>query len=118
LVQKNDRSLFDWKKVIKCASITFDGGCAQYCLPYHKGDPFYRGSDVIMTTQDVTNPVSLLHDLNSNSLQFLIIILAVIPHAQVMPPSWLLWAFWSLSFKLLEDGPWRLGKFIFERIPQ
>lgn len=60
LVQKNDRSLFDWRKIIKRASLTFESWHAQYCLPYHKGDPFYRGSDVIVTTQDVTDPVSLL----------------------------------------------------------
>jgi hypothetical protein len=60
LVQKNDHSLFDWRKIIKWASLTFEGGRAQYRLPYHKGDPFYRGSDVIMTTQDMADPVSLL----------------------------------------------------------
>ena len=60
LVQKNDHSLFDWRKIIKWASLTFESGCAQYRLPYHKGDPFYRGSDVIVTTQDIADLVSLL----------------------------------------------------------
>jgi hypothetical protein len=62
LVQKNDHSLFDWRKIIKRASLTFESGHAQYCLPYHKGDPFYQGSDVILTTQDVADPVLLLQD--------------------------------------------------------
>jgi hypothetical protein len=62
LVQKNDHSLFDWRKIIKRASLTFQSGRAQYRLPYHKGDPFYRGSDVILTTQDVADPVLLLQD--------------------------------------------------------
>ena len=62
LVQKNDRSLFDWRKIIKWASLTFEKGCTQYCLPYHKGDPFYQGCDVILTTQDVVDPVVMLRD--------------------------------------------------------
>ncbi|KAF8221871.1 hypothetical protein L208DRAFT_1527662, partial [Tricholoma matsutake] len=32
----------------------------QYHLPYHKSDPFYCGTDVILTKQDVANPVALL----------------------------------------------------------
>jgi hypothetical protein len=62
LVQKNDHSLFDWRKIIKRASLTFESGHAQYRLPYHKGDLFYQGSDVILTTQDVADPVLLLQD--------------------------------------------------------
>ena len=62
LVQKNDRSLFDWRKIIKRASLTFEIGRVQYRLPYHKGDPFYRGTDVILTTQDIANPVLLLRE--------------------------------------------------------
>jgi hypothetical protein len=62
LVQKNDRSLFDWRKIIKRESLIFENGRAQYHLPYHKGDPFYRGTDVIFTSQDIANPVLLLQD--------------------------------------------------------
>ena len=57
LVQKNDQSLFDWRKIIKRASLIFENGCAQYHLLYHKSDPFYRGTDVIFTVQDIANPV-------------------------------------------------------------
>jgi hypothetical protein len=62
LVQKNDRSLFDWRKIIKRESLIFENGHAQYHLPYHKGDPFYCGTDVIFTSQDIANPVLLLQD--------------------------------------------------------
>ena len=60
LVQSNDKSLFDWRKIIKCSSLAFFGERVQYCLPYHKGDPFYRGTDVLFTPQDIANPVTLL----------------------------------------------------------
>ncbi|KAF9535316.1 hypothetical protein CPB83DRAFT_753873, partial [Crepidotus variabilis] len=60
LVQKNDKSLFDWKKIIKRASLTFHDGRAQYHLPYHKADPFYRGTDILHTTQLIADPVTLL----------------------------------------------------------
>jgi hypothetical protein len=60
LVQKNDCTLFDWWKIIKQASLTFESGHVQYHLPYHKSDPFYQGTDVIFTPQDVANPVSML----------------------------------------------------------
>ena len=62
LVQKNDHNLFDWRKIIRRASLTFENGCAQYRLPYHKGDPFYRGTDVILTSQDVADPVATLNE--------------------------------------------------------
>ena len=60
LVQKNDHSLFDWRKIIKQASVCFENTQTQYCLPYHKSDLFYRSADVIFTMQDVANPVALL----------------------------------------------------------
>jgi hypothetical protein len=62
LVQKNDCSLFDWRKIIKCASLTFKNRHCQHCLPYHKGDPFYHGIDVIFTSQDIADPVLMLRD--------------------------------------------------------
>jgi hypothetical protein len=57
LVQKNDHSLFDWRKIIKHTDRH-----AQYYLLYHKGDLFYHGTDVIFTSQDVINPASLLKE--------------------------------------------------------
>jgi hypothetical protein len=62
LVQKNDQSLFDWRKIIKRPSVTFENGRVQYHLPYHKGDPFFRGTDVLFTSQEVADPVSLLKE--------------------------------------------------------
>ncbi|KAJ7461657.1 hypothetical protein FB451DRAFT_992737, partial [Mycena latifolia] len=62
LVLKNDRSLFDWRKIIKRASLIFVENRVQYRLPYHKGDPFYRGTDILFTAQDIANPVILLRE--------------------------------------------------------
>ncbi|KAF8231806.1 hypothetical protein L208DRAFT_1275016, partial [Tricholoma matsutake] len=42
--------LFDWRKIIK----------VQYLLPYHKGDPFYHGSNIIIISQDIADPGLLL----------------------------------------------------------
>jgi hypothetical protein len=52
--------LFDWRKIIKRDTLQFSNGRVQYLLPYHKGDPFYRGSDIIITSQDIADPVMLL----------------------------------------------------------
>lgn len=60
LVQMNDCDLFDWRKIIKQASVSFEHGHAQYHLPYHKSDPFYCGTNVIFTPQDVADPVTPL----------------------------------------------------------
>ena len=61
LVQRNDQSLFDWRKIIKRASLSFPNNYyAQYHLPYHKGDPFYHGTDVRFVPQTIANPVTLL----------------------------------------------------------
>jgi len=51
---------FFWKKVIKCASLQFREGHAQYHLLYHKADLFYWGTDIFFSRQKVTYPVSLL----------------------------------------------------------
>ena len=56
----NDHSLLDWRKIIKRASVCFENTCTQYRLPYHKSDPFYWGTNIIFTSQDVANPVTLL----------------------------------------------------------
>ena len=61
LVQKNDQSLFDWHKIIKCTSLSFpDNYYVQYHLPYHKSDPFYHGTDICFTPQAIADPVTLL----------------------------------------------------------
>ncbi|KIL54301.1 hypothetical protein M378DRAFT_188756 [Amanita muscaria Koide BX008] len=61
LVQRNDQSLFDWRKIIKRASLSFpDNYYAQYHLPYHKSDPFYHGTDVRFVPQAIANPITLL----------------------------------------------------------
>ncbi|KAF8890539.1 hypothetical protein CPB84DRAFT_1683566, partial [Gymnopilus junonius] len=61
LIQKNDKHLFDWRKIIKHSSLSFPSDCAQY-HPYHKSDPFYHGTDILFTPQDVANPVALLKE--------------------------------------------------------
>jgi len=60
--RKNSKDLFDWQKIIKCSSLTFPPGQAQYHLPYHKGDPFYHGTDILFSHQEVADPVTLLHE--------------------------------------------------------
>jgi hypothetical protein len=60
LVVKNERALFDWRKVIKCGSLIFSHRKASYKLPYHKTDRFYRGTDIMFLSQDVADPVNLL----------------------------------------------------------
>jgi hypothetical protein len=54
------RPLFDWRKIIKRDTLFFSNNRAQYRLPYHKGDPFFRGSDILFTPQDIADPISLL----------------------------------------------------------
>ncbi|KAJ7150092.1 hypothetical protein C8R43DRAFT_823077, partial [Mycena crocata] len=65
LIQKNQKALVDWRKIIKRGTLTFERGRAGYRLPYHKGDPFYRGTDILFTEQDIANPVVLLRDYAS-----------------------------------------------------
>ncbi|KAF5383038.1 hypothetical protein D9615_004923 [Tricholomella constricta] len=62
LIQRNGKGLFDWRKVIRRSSLTFAGGRAQYHLPYHKSDPFYRGTEILFTAQESADPVSLLRE--------------------------------------------------------
>jgi hypothetical protein len=50
----------DWRKIIKRSSLHFSPGYAGYRLPYHKTDPFYSGTDILFSTQDVADPVALL----------------------------------------------------------
>ena len=60
LTQPNQHSLRDWRKIIKRASLHFSKGEAGYTLPYHKSDPFYHGSAILFTDQDIANPSELL----------------------------------------------------------
>jgi hypothetical protein len=60
LVIKSDRSQFDWRKIIRRSSLVFENNRAQYHLPYHKADPFYRGTTILFSQQDVADPVALL----------------------------------------------------------
>jgi hypothetical protein len=53
--------LFDWRKLVKRDTLFFINGRARYRLPFHKGDPFFRGSDILLTPQNIANPVLLLH---------------------------------------------------------
>jgi hypothetical protein len=62
LVSKSDKSLLDWRKVIKQGSLSFSGNRATYHLPYHKSDRFYQGTDILFTTQEIADPVRLLRD--------------------------------------------------------
>ena len=62
LFWNNDREQWDWHKVIKCASLLFPNNHMQYHLPYHKGDPFYHGTDVLFTHHNSANPIALMHN--------------------------------------------------------
>ncbi|KAF6744035.1 hypothetical protein DFP72DRAFT_770094, partial [Ephemerocybe angulata] len=62
LIVSNDKRLRDVRKIVKRATLTFKDGRAQYRLPYHKADPFYKGSDVAFIKQDVADPVALLKE--------------------------------------------------------
>jgi len=62
LVWNNDKDQWDWRKVIKHVSLSFPYNCMQYHLPYHKGDPFYHGTDVLFTHHNSANPIALMHE--------------------------------------------------------
>jgi hypothetical protein len=61
LVLKTKKST-DWRKIIKRSSLHFSPGYVGYHLPYHKSDPFYHGTDILFSTQEVADPVGLLRD--------------------------------------------------------
>ncbi len=65
LIWNNDRSLWDWRKVIKRSSLCLESHAATYQLPYHKGDPFYRGTVIKHIKHDIVCPVTLLHRYTS-----------------------------------------------------
>ena len=61
LVLKGKKNI-DWRKIIKRSSLHFSGGYAGYRLPYHKTDPFYKGTDILFSPQEVADPVVLLRE--------------------------------------------------------
>ena len=61
LILKSKKTV-DWRKIIKHSSLHFSPGYAGYCLPYHKSDPFYCGTDIIFSVQQSADPVALLHE--------------------------------------------------------
>jgi hypothetical protein len=61
LVWPNSKDLRDWRKVIKRGTLQLTPTRAGYHLPYHKADRFYMGTDILLTTQDVADPVTQLH---------------------------------------------------------
>ncbi|KAM5539534.1 hypothetical protein V8D89_006806 [Ganoderma adspersum] len=66
LVAPNDRTLWDWRKLIRRQSYTSESiHRAGYHLPYHKGDPFYHGTDILFIRAAASphiNPVTILHE--------------------------------------------------------
>ena len=52
----------DWRKIIKRSSLHFYPGYAGYRLPYHKTDPFFRGTDILFSSQDSADPITLLQE--------------------------------------------------------
>jgi hypothetical protein len=58
----NDHSLRDWRKIIKRGSLAFEGRRMSYTLPYHKGDWFYTGTQVLLVEQAVGSPILLMQE--------------------------------------------------------
>jgi hypothetical protein len=58
----NSKAQLDWRKIIRRSSLTFFDNRAQYHLPYHKTDPFYRGTNILFSKHDVVDPVALLRE--------------------------------------------------------
>lgn len=61
LILKSKKAV-DWHKIIKCSSLHFSPGYVGYRLPYHKTDPFHRGTDILFSAQDSANPITLLRE--------------------------------------------------------
>lgn len=62
LVWSSSLHLQDMRKVVKRCTLTFSENRAGYHLPYHKTDRFYRGTEILLTSQTVANPVAMLKD--------------------------------------------------------
>ena len=139
LVLKSKKNV-DWQKIIKHSSLHFSGGYAGYRLPYHKTDPFYRGTDILFSSQDVADPVAFSKNLLKLGMRFMApadlflfakmapipLACGLIPNSSpsltgplvdthftlAEPHSMLLLTSLRLSLWLLAIGPQRLGKFI------
>jgi hypothetical protein len=61
LVLKSRKEV-DWRKIIKRSSLCFTPGYVGYRLPYHKTDPFFQGTDILFSAQEVADPITLLRD--------------------------------------------------------
>ena len=61
LILKGKKNI-DWRKIIKRSSLHFSPGYVGYRLPYHKTDPFFRGTDILFSAQQIADPVSFLHE--------------------------------------------------------
>ncbi|KAJ7271668.1 hypothetical protein C8J57DRAFT_1008086, partial [Mycena rebaudengoi] len=59
LIRKAAKHTLDYKKIMKRASLKLTDGRVEYRLPYHKGDRFYRGTDILLSQQTVADPVAL-----------------------------------------------------------
>ena len=56
------KKVVDWRKIIKRSSLRFSPGYVGYRLPYHKTDPFYRGTDILFSAQQHADPITLLRN--------------------------------------------------------
>lgn len=61
LVIRNERDLLDWRKIIKRSSLRLHQTLVEYFLPYHKGDPFYHGTSILIAQQRIADPHELMH---------------------------------------------------------
>lgn len=140
LIPPSSHSLpFNWWKIIKWSSLHFDNLTVNYNLPYHKGDSFYWGTDIIIASQNIVNPVVLLcyythlqdnlhgsqsplflwenrnHPSQSwfeqNSLLYSIILMVANLLKPVVRHSMQHWGYLNLSCKRSDDDLLQLGKF-------
>ena len=56
----NNKSLFDWRKVIKRASVSVTASHVHYHLPYHKGNRFFKGTHILLMRQATADPLTLM----------------------------------------------------------
>ncbi|THH05851.1 hypothetical protein EW146_g9790 [Bondarzewia mesenterica] len=61
LVMPDRAALRDWRKVIKCSSVTAYASSFGYHLPYHKGDRFFEGNTIIILSQDEADPLPIFN---------------------------------------------------------
>jgi hypothetical protein len=56
----DDKSLFDFRKIMKCTSISISNDDYRFFLPSHKADRFFEGNTVIIQQHTGTiNPLSI-----------------------------------------------------------